>query len=284
MIKVDDLSYTYPSGDNPTLHGLSFAIPEGEVFGFLGPSGSGKSTAQKLITGQIQPPADTVELLGRDFTAWGRELYNDIGVCFELPSFFLKLTGRENLDYFASLYPRLRSDRAEVIKLLGLEDALDQPVAEYSKGMMTRLGLIRALQHQPRLLFLDEPTSGLDPASSARVQDLIRRERSRGVTIFLTTHDMLTADALCDRLAFLIHGAISCVGSPRTLKQENGKDQVKVVYESDDGAEELLVDLKGLGQDARFQDVLRRRSILSIHSQEATLSEVFIRQTGVALE
>lgn len=284
MISVKQLNYTYPGGQSETLSGLEFHVAQGEVFGFLGPSGSGKSTAQKLITGQIQPDPGSVTVLGQDLTQWGHELYNNIGVSFELPSFFLKLTGRENLDYFASLYPRMRSDRDAIIATLGLTADLDRQVAEYSKGMMTRLGLIRALQHSPALLFLDEPTSGLDPASSAQVQDLITREVSRGTTVFLTTHDMLTADALCHQLAFLVDGAISCVGSPQVLKRDHGKAQVKVVYQTRSSTAELLVDLKSLGQDANFREVLNQHTIISIHSQEATLNEVFIRQTGVSLD
>lgn len=161
------------------------------------------------------------------------------------------------------------------------------PVSQFSKGMKTRLGVARALLHDPELLFFDEPTVGLDPVNGRRIRDLFRCERDAGKTIFLTTHDMVVSDELCDRVALIVDGEIRAVDAPRDLKLAHGKRRLRVEYRDDgeDGAlrsREFALD--GLGDDAGFLDLLRGHRVETLHSEEATLEDVFVAVTGRRLE
>ena len=170
-------------------------------------------------------------MLGRDLAAWGGDYYEEIGVSFELPNHYLRLTGLENLGYFRALY-RGETRRPEaLLEMVGLAGDGRRLVAEYSKGMKTRLGVARALLNDPQLIFLDEPTVGLDPASGRGVRRLVRELKQAGRTVFLTTHDMTVADELCDRVAFIVDGEIRLVDSPRDLKLAHGARTVAVEYD-----------------------------------------------------
>ncbi len=282
MIEVDGLSYRYPKATSPTLHSLSFSAKPGQILGFVGPSGAGKSTTQKLLTGQLTPSDGNVIVLGQLIGDWGRDLYQHIGVGFELPTHFLRLTGRENLEFFRALYGVSSNRYLELMTELGLDQALDQPVSDYSKGMKTRLGLARALLHDPQLLFLDEPGGGLDPANIAVVESIIQRERAAGKTVFLTTHDMLTVDRLCDRVAFLIDGKIAVFDDPAALKQVHGKSELAVTFGDPQTTENFALDT--LGQNPRFRQVIEQYPLHTLHSQEASLSEIFLKLTGTAID
>ena len=158
------------------------------------------------------------------------------------------------------------------------------PVSQFSKGMKTRLGVARALLHDPELLFMDEPTVGLDPVNARRIRELIRRERDAGKTVFLTTHDMTVADELCDRVALIVDGSIRTVDAPRALKLAHGKRQVRVEYrDGDDDLSASEFPLDGLGDDESFVSLLRRHRIETLHSEEATLEDVFVAVTGRGL-
>jgi fluoroquinolone transport system ATP-binding protein len=283
MITVKHLSYTYPKASTPTIHDLDFAIGRGEVFGFLGPSGAGKSTTQKILIGLLKSYSGRVEVLGREVSAWGSEYYERIGVSFELPNHFGKLTAIENLRYFAALYSRPTRSPQEVLELVGLGDDGATRVANFSKGMQNRLNVARSLLHRPEILFLDEPTSGLDPLNARRIKDVIRAQRDAGTTIVLTTHNMSVAEEVCDRVAFIMDGAIRLIDTPRSLKLRYGVPTVRVEYAADHRTVAREFKLDGIGSDCGFLDLLRSHPIQTIHTQEATLDDIFVRVTGRSL-
>jgi fluoroquinolone transport system ATP-binding protein len=280
MIDVSSLQFSYKTAGIAAVRGLDFAVHRGEIFGFLGPSGAGKSTTQKILVGLLEGYAGHARVLGKEVRAWAPDDYERIGVSFETPNHFLKLTGIENLRYFAALYTGDTRDPAALLDAVGLGADGDKRVGQYSRGMKCRLSIARSLLCNPELLFLDEPTSGLDPVSVDRIATLIRAERSAGKTVFLATHDMATADELCDRVAFIVDGRIACIESPRTLKQRYGERTVRVEYQEDGGLTQADFPLDGLAANADFHRVLRDGDVQTIHTREARLSDVFIRVTG----
>jgi fluoroquinolone transport system ATP-binding protein len=283
MIDVRDLHFSYARSPGAAVRGVSFAVGRGEIFGFLGPSGAGKSTTQKILVGLLEGYRGRVRVREKEVLDWTADDYERIGVSFETPNHFSKLTGRENLRYFAALYREATRDPAGLLSAVGLESDGDRLVGQYSKGMKCRLSIARCLLNKPDLIFLDEPTGGLDPASAQRVKDLVRAEREGGATVFLTTHDMAAADELCDRVAFMVDGQVACVDSPRALKIQHGQRTVRVEYGSGDRTTRVDYPLDGLADNAAFQQVLRERDVQTIHTREATLADVFIRVTGRAL-
>jgi len=283
MMEVKDLNYVYPKVDAPAVRDVSFAVSPGEIFGLLGPSGAGKSTAQRVLTRQYRRYRGQVVVLGRELKSWDHSFYERIGVGFEVPNHFLRLSGRENLAFFASLYGGATRDPDELLERVGLGDVGDLRVSEYSKGMKTRLGLVRALLHDPDVLFLDEPTAGLDPTNARVLRELVREERALGKTILLTTHNMIDVEELCDRVGFLVAGAMSVVDRPDALKARFGQRVVRVCYRDQAGPASAVFPLDDLGQDADFVDLLRTRHVDSLHSQEATLDGVFMEVTGASL-
>jgi fluoroquinolone transport system ATP-binding protein len=283
VIEVADLTFSYPRAGRPAVAGMGFAVAAGEVFGFLGPSGAGKSTTQKILIGLLRGYQGHVAVLGREIAAWGSDLYERIGVAPELPNHFLKLTALENLTSFGSLYDRPGHRPETVLDWVGLADDGRRRVSQFSKGMLARLTLARALLHDPELLFLDEPTSGLDPVNARRVQDLVRAQQGAGKTVFLTTHNMAVADELCDRVAFVVDGRIALVDAPRSLKLAHGRRTVRVEFRGDGRLDHRDFPLDGLADDAAFLGLLRTAPVQTIHTQEATLEDVFIRVTGHTL-
>ncbi len=213
MITVEDLRFSL-SGQRRRRRstGLSFDIATGEVYGLLGPSGAGKSTTQRILMGLLRGFTGKVSIFGQPVESIGRALYERIGVSFELPAVYLRLTALENLRLFAALYRKKVRDPMEVLAEVDLADAANQRVEQFSKGMKMRLNLARALLHDPDLLFLDEPTTGQDPARSRMTRDLIRALKAKGKTIFLTTHNMAEARRSATGSAFLAHGRIPVTG------------------------------------------------------------------------
>ena len=285
MITVKNLQYTYPGTAVPAVQQLNFTVQAGEIFGFLGPSGAGKSTTQKILIGLLKGYQGEVTVFGQDLQQWGHDYYERIGVSFELPNHFLKLTARENLAYFAALYDRTTQSPDDLLALVGLDRDGDMLVAQYSKGMKNRLTVARALLHNPEILFLDEPTAGLDPVNARRIRELIRGQQTAGKTIFLTTHDMAVADSLCDRVAFIVDGTIQLVDTPRQLKLQHGQPLVRVAYlvNGNGRLSHREFSLANLAQDKTFWQVVQQYPIQTIHSQEATLEDIFIQVTGRAL-
>jgi fluoroquinolone transport system ATP-binding protein len=282
MFEVADLSFTYPKAERSAVRNLNFQAKRGEIFGFLGPSGAGKSTTQKILIGLIKNYSGTVSVLGKNLKDWESNYYERIGVSFEFPNHFLKLTGLENLRYFSKLYVQTESPQ-ELLELVGLDQAANIPVAQYSKGMKGRLSFVRALLHRPELLFLDEPTAGLDPLNARKLKELVRIQKIRNRTVFLTTHDMTVADELCDRVAFIVDGEIKIVDRPSELKLRYGRTQVRCEFEGTEGIKTLEFPLEALAQNPEFIRASQEFKLRTIHSQEATLEEVFIQVTGRGL-
>lgn len=282
MIKVKDLTFSYGK-ETQTLHGLNFTVEEGEIFGFLGPNGSGKSTTQKILTGILKGHGGSVSLFGRDILdVQPREFFQQIGVLFEFPYLYANLSAIDNLNYFASFYPGENvRDAAEVLEMLEFkQDFLKKPVSSYSKGMRQRVSMARALISNPRLLFLDEPISGLDPSGAVLFRNIIEKERQKGTTVFLTTHNMVDADLLCDRVAFISNGQIAALDTPRNLKERNSSRQIVVEYLYLKERRSRTLEAPEL--EAGF--IFPHDEILSVHSQEPTLEDVFIRYTGRGLD
>jgi len=286
VIEVSGLRVRYRGAAADAVAGIDFTVAAGEVFGFLGPNGAGKSTTQRVLTGQHRDFAGSVTVLGRPVGDWGRGLYQRIGVGFELPAYFPKLTGRENLAAFAALYDSsaLYDGPAEpvdtVLAAVGLDEAADRRAADYSKGMKMRLNLARAILHRPDVLFLDEPTSGLDPVSAEDVRGIIRAQAAAGRTVFLTTHDMVTADDLCDRVAFLHQGRLAALDTPRALKLAHGHRTIAVEHVCNG---QICRDEFGAPADPGLLTLLASGSVQTVHTREASLAEVFIAVAGARL-
>ena len=229
-VVVQNLEFSYPKSNKKAVNNISFNINKGEIFGFLGPNGAGKTTTQKLIIGLLKSYQGNIELLGKNLRDWNKNIYNKIGVGFELPNHYQKLTALENLNLFASFYREKTIPSMNLLKMVELEKDADQRVGTFSKGMKSKLNFARSLLNDPEILFLDEPTTGLDPVSSRLIKNIIKEKRSEGKAIFLTTHNMNDADELCDRVGFIVDGKLMLVESPRELKIRHGKKIVNVEY------------------------------------------------------
>ena len=284
MITAQDVRFTYQGAKDPALRGLNFEVEAGEIFGFLGPNGAGKSTTQKILIGLLREYGGHVSVLGTPLSSWGSDLYEHIGVAFEFPNHYSKLTGLENLAYFRALYSEGTNSPESLLERVDLADSSSTLVSQYSKGMKSRLSIARALLNDPEVLFLDEPTAGLDPASARRIKGLIREQRDHSKTVFLTTHDMAVAEDLCDRVAFIVDGEIVLIDTPRKLKLDYGEARVRLEHLTDERIQSSDFPLEGLGHDAGFLEAIRDPNLQTIHTLEATLEDIFIQVTGRALK
>ncbi|HOO44065.1 MAG TPA: ABC transporter ATP-binding protein, partial [Bacillota bacterium] len=176
MFKVEDLRFRYPNNKEDVIKGINFEIKQGEIFGFLGPSGAGKSTTQKILIKILQDFRGKISYDEKDIMRIGIEFYEDIGVSFEMPIHFSKMTALENINFFLKLYKR-NADIETLMKRVGLWEDRNKMVGEFSKGMKIRLNIVRALLNEPKMLFLDEPTNGIDPANAKVLKDLVREFR-----------------------------------------------------------------------------------------------------------
>lgn len=282
MIKVNQLTFRYKKQTEDTIKGIKFSISKGEIYGFLGPSGAGKSTTQKILIRLLNHYGGQAQVMGKPLSKWHNDYYQHIGVGFELPNHYPKLTGLENLRLFASYYRNSVPNLKTLMDRVGLGAAANQKTQDYSKGMKMRLNFIRALIHQPEILFFDEPTSGLDPVNARIIKDIILELKQQGKTIFLTTHNMHDADELCDRVAFITNGEIKAEDAPHQLKLRHGKPLLRVEYKNKT-AQFAEFELKNLGSNTQFQQLIKNHEVISMHSREATLDEVFIKTTGQKL-
>lgn len=295
MITVQNLIYSYPKAQNPTVKGVSFEVKEGEIFGFLGPSGAGKSTTQKILTKLVKNYQGEIfiknKTQNKELREWKSEYYNQIGVGFELPNHYSKLSALENLQFFASFYDlkkqetkqNLNANLMQLLEMVGLAKDAKKKVEDFSKGMKMRLNFVRALIHNPSILFLDEPTSGLDPVNGKIIKDIILNLKKEGKTIIITTHHMHDAEQLCDRVAFMVEGQIPLIDSPKNLKEKYGKRLLKVEYSEKETRQNQVFELENLGQNEHFLSLINQNYIQSMHTQEATLEDIFIEVTGKKL-
>lgn len=280
MIKVEGLNYTYQGSSVKAVNGISFHIEKGEIFGFLGPSGAGKSTTQKILIRLLDGYEGQAEMFGKDLKTFGSELYENIGVGFELPNHFLKLSAFDNLKFFQSLYNKKTRDIDGLLESVGLLEHKNTKVENFSKGMKMRLNFLRALINEPDIIFLDEPTSGLDPVNAKKIIDIALKEKDKGKTIFLTTHNMKVADDLCDRVAFMVDGNITELDTPKALKLKHGERKLKLEYRDNHEIVTKIFDLDTFGKDEEFYKLVRHHEVHTLHSQETTLEDVFIKVTG----
>lgn len=283
MITVKNLTHNYHKDGKPAVNNISFEIKDGETFGFLGPSGAGKSTTQGILTGLLKLQQGEVTVAGYDMHKVQNERFNKIGVSFEQSNIYSKLTAYENLKFYADLFDVPTRDPHELIKLVGLEGREHDRAGDFSKGMKHRLTFARSMINNPEIWFLDEPTTGLDPAIAADIKDIIKEEKAKGTTIFLTTHNMFIADELCDRVAFIIDGEIKLIDTPKNLKLQYGKKLVEVEYLKN--GKSVIETYKTIDDADRekLATIIKENEIISMHSKEATLEEIFITVTGRGL-
>ncbi len=282
MFKVENLMYKYPKNKEDVIRGINFEIKEKEIFGFLGPSGAGKSTTQKILIKILEDYRGKIFYNGKDIQEYSDEFYEEIGVSFEMPIHFSKMTAMENIEFFLKLYKN-NANIEDLMKRVGLWEDKDKMVGEYSKGMKIRLNIVRALLNNPKMLFLDEPTNGLDPKNAMILKDMIREFRDQGGTVFITSHIMSDIDQLCDNVAFIVEGEIIEMDSPRNLKIKYGKRSMTLEYKENNETVTVEFPLDGIGKNQEFINLLQTKDIETLHSGETTLEDIFIKVTGVAL-
>ena len=282
MFKVENLHYAYPKNQEETIKGISFEIAKGEIFGFLGPSGAGKSTTQKIMIKVLEHFEGGIYYNNKDITEFNDDFYENIGVSFEMPIHFSKMTALENIEFFTKLYKR-NADIEQLMKRVGLWEDRDKMVGEYSKGMKIRLNFVRAMLNDPEMLFLDEPTNGLDPKNAMILKDMVLEFRKNGGTVFITSHIMSDIDQLCDRVAFIVDGKIIEMDSPRNLKIKYGNRTMKVEYKENNETILQEFPMDNIGKNDEFITILKSKDIETIHSGETTLEDIFIQVTGVQL-
>ena len=274
VLSMEDVSLSF--GEKRVLDGLSFSVARGECFGFLGPSGAGKTTTIKLLTRQLVKDAGRIVLFGRPIENASDADYERIGILSDTSALYERMSIEDNLKLYAKIRGRGEGDIARLLERMDLSRDRKTLVKNCSKGMRQRAALLAALIHSPELLFLDEPTSGLDPAARAEVHRMLAELRSAGTTVFLTTHDMAEADSVCDRIAILDAGRIVAEGEPESLKLRFARNRVVVVTRTR-GVVETAKDASAADG---LRDLFAAGEVLSIHSDEPNLEEVFLELTG----
>ncbi len=272
MITVEKITKRF--GNKTALNQIQFNVHKGEIFGFLGPSGAGKTTLINILTGQLKADEGTTQLLGKDTKELTPEDLAHIGLVGDSSGYYEKLSLEKNLIVYAKIYGLPNSRVDEVLEQVGLLESKKTIAEKLSTGMRQRMFLARALLNRPELLFLDEPTSGLDPMTSKKIHRLLEELKAAGTTIFLTTHDMVEATEMCDRISLLNQGDLVEIGTPRDIIQKYNKEKrVKVTFM--DHSEQVMA-----FEDLKDQDMTQ---VELIHSMEPTLEDIFIQLTGEKL-
>jgi ABC-2 type transport system ATP-binding protein len=291
-ITVDDVRKSY--GDLKAVDGVSFSVDEGEFFGILGPNGAGKTTTLEIIEGLRRPDGGTVRLLGQEPWPRNTALLPRIGVQLQATAFFDKLSAREQLVTFASLYGVSAARADEMLELVGLTDKAGTREDRLSGGQRQRLSIACALIHDPDIVFLDEPTAGLDPQARRNLWDVLRAIQERGKTILYTTHHLDEAEILCDRVAIMDRGRILALDPPATLVRgldaptrvilERGsltEADAKALPGADDVAEDDVSLTIATREPADLLSALaERRALAGLQVRTATLEDVFLELTG----
>ncbi|MGO2925169.1 ABC transporter ATP-binding protein [Lactococcus laudensis] len=257
------------------LSDISFSISEGEIFGFLGPSGAGKTTTINILTGQLVQDSGQAFILGKDAKAISADDLLNIGFMSDTVGFYEKMSLYKNLEFFARFHNISTEVLDDLLKALDLYQDKDKKAENLSTGMKQRLFLIRAILHTPKILFLDEPTSGLDPTLSQKVHDILFDLKEKGVTIFLTTHDMNEATKICDNIALLYQGNIIEYGAPQSIIDKYS-DENKVVIRFQNGKEITVPKEEVANYLGQY--------VVSIHTMESSLESIFVRLTGKAFK
>ena len=272
MITVEKITKRF--GNKTALNQIQFNVDKGEIFGFLGPSGAGKTTLINILTGQLKADEGTTQLLGKDTKDLTPEDLAHIGLVGDSSGYYEKLSLEKNLIVYAKIYGLPNSRVDEVLEQVGLLESKKTIAEKLSTGMRQRMFLARALLNRPELLFLDEPTSGLDPMTSKKIHRLLEELKAAGTTIFLTTHDMVEATEMCDRISLLNQGDLVEIGTPRDIIQKYNKEKrVKVTF-MDHSVQVMAF------EELKDQDMTQ---VELIHSMEPTLEDIFIQLTGEKL-
>jgi len=275
IIEVQSLEKVF--ANQPALEDVNFYVKKGEIFGFLGPSGSGKTTTIKILTGQLNQTSGKATVFGEPVSGMkSGSSRKKIGVLTDNSGLYGRLSIYDNLKLYCNLYevPEKRID--EVLDIVNLKSEKKKIVSKLSKGMLQRVILARTLLHEPELLFLDEPTSALDPVNSQHIHNGLRELKARGTTIFLTTHDMNEAEMLCDRVAFLNKGQIRLMDEPGKLRKHYSDSTVTVELKNNE-----KVVLKSTSEDAQqLFNYMSSNQVVTIHSNEPTLGDIFVEVTG----
>ncbi len=264
MITTKNLEITF--GTKKILNDITFQVKENEIFGFLGPSGAGKTTTIKILTKQLKQTKGICEVNAK---------IKNIGILSDNSGAYERLTVYRNLCFFAELTQTNIKQVEKILKQVKLWEDKDKKVKDLSKGMKQRLLLACAVIHHPKLLFLDEPTAALDPATTEEIHKLLFELRKDGTTIFLTTHNMEEADKMCDRIAFLNKGKIVEIGKPDDLKLKYSNNNIKITFEDNT---EIIVKKDNDSIINSLKD--KSKKVLSIHSLEPNLAEIFLSLTG----
>ena len=263
------------------LKGINLDIKAGEIFGLLGPSGAGKTTLINLLTGQIKHTEGEIEVSGKNIVDFKGTDYQKIGIMMDSFGLYDRLNCYDNLKFFCKINGVSEKKIGEVMELVSLKGAEKTLAMNLSKGMRSRLLLARVLLGSPEILFLDEPTSGLDPATTESIHQLIREEREKGTTIFLTTHNMVEAETLCDNIALLNEGKLVEYGCPVEICRKYNHQKKILIHLTDGRDEELSYNEEGA---ALLQKYMAEEKLETIHSTEPNLETVFMELTGRKFE
>jgi len=274
-ITMNNISKVF--GAKTAIKDLSIDIKKGELFGFLGPSGAGKTTTIKIVTGQLKQNGGKAAILGRDTTTLNHEIYGQIGIVTDNSGLYENMNAYDNLNIFSQILNTDKKEIPELLRKVGLGEDSKKHVKKFSRGMKQRLILARAMLNKPKILFLDEPTSGLDPSTALEIHKLMLEMKKEGTTFFLTTHNMTEAAKLCDRIALFNEGVIVDMGTLDELSQKyNEQKSVKILLKTN---EEVFLDLNPANSQ-KIAEYIKEDAIVTIHSQEPTLENIFLKLTG----